>query len=203
MNQEFWWNWWIQFGVAAGTFGAVITALWAAMRKPDRPLLKLEVLRKEGERTVLNSGEDVRYYHLKVWNGNRSTSIATRVQVYLTLLEETDEFNKEDRVVWRGNIPLRWRDQEFVPWFQKLGSAKDADLCQIHKEGLLTLLPLFTPNSLLSFVHRKEACRLILSLQARSNQVDSELIRIGIYWDGSWAEGDIEMMQHLQVRAIK
>src|ERR1700722_8419018 len=114
MNQEFWWNWWIQFGVAAGTFGAVITALWAAMRKPDRPLLKLEVLRKEGERTVLNSGEDVRYYHLKVWNGNRSTSIAIRVQVYLTLLEETDEFNKEDRVVWRGNIPLRWRDKEFV-----------------------------------------------------------------------------------------
>jgi|ERR1700722_6809251 len=89
MNQEFWWNWWIQFAVAMGTIGAVVTALWAAMRQPDRPLLKLKILRDEGERTFLNSGEDVRNYHLKVWNEHRSTSLATRVQVYLTPLEES------------------------------------------------------------------------------------------------------------------
>src|ERR1700722_13939367 len=100
MNQEFWWNWWIQFGVTAGTFGAVITALWAAMRKPDRPLLKLEVLRKEGERTVLNSGEDVRYYHLKVWNGNRSTPLQQGSKCILRFLRKPT--NSTRKTVWCG-----------------------------------------------------------------------------------------------------
>jgi hypothetical protein len=205
MNPDFWWNWWVQFAVALGTIGAVVTALWAAMRQPDRPLLKMKVLRDEGERTFLNSGEDVRNYHLKVWNEHRSTSLATRVQVYLTLLEETNKLNGDLldgdlQKVWHGNLPLRWRDQEFVPRFQKLGSAKDADLCIIRKQGELSLLPLFMPNNLKPYADRKGACRLILSLQARSNQADSEIVRIEIWWDGMWADGDGELKEHLRVR---
>ena len=202
MNQEFWWNWWVQVAVAVGTIGAVVTALWAALRQPYRPLLKLKILREDGERAFLESGEDARYYHIKVWNENRSTSLASRVQVYFTLLEETDKPNGNLREVWQGNLPLRWRDQEYVPRFQKIGSAKDADLCMIRKQGGLSLLPLFMPYNLLPYAHRKGACRLVLSLQARSNQADSEPLRIQICWDGIWADGDTEMKEHLQVKAL-
>jgi hypothetical protein len=184
--------------VAVGTLLAVVVALYVAMRKPKPPLLRLKVLREEGEGTELNSGEHVRYYHLEVWNDERS-STATRVQVYLTLLEELKHGGWEQ--VWRGNLPLRWRDQDFVPKFQKLGSARDCDLCVIGQHSGLSLEPPFWPNSLRRFAYqRNRECTLMLSLQARSNQADSEVIRIQIHWDGIWARDDSDIQEHLQVK---
>jgi hypothetical protein len=198
---QFWWNWWAVAAAALATLGAVFVALWAALRKSKPPLLKLKVLRTEGEATQLNSGEHVRNYHLEVRNDERS-SVATRVQVYLTLLKELKHGSWEE--VWRGNLPLSWRDQQFVPKFQKLGSAKDCDLCVVGEHTGLSLLPLFWPNSLRPHAYQRNGeCTWMLSLEARSDQADSAGgIRVKIRWDGIWAHGDSDIQEHLQVKLL-
>jgi hypothetical protein len=199
MGQEFWLNWLVQLAVAVGTIGASITALYLAFRQSEQPRLKLKVLRREGERTRTNSGEDIRFYHLQVWNERRSSS-ATRVQVHLLRLEEPGP-DGNLQTTWLGDLPFRWRDQEFVPRFQKIGSSKDCDLCSVGRQSGLTLMPLFLPNSLNA--RRQGRCRLVLSFQARSNQADSEIIRISIAWDGIWEDGDTEMGRHCVVGALR
>lgn len=194
---QFWWNWGTSFGATAATLAAVGVALYLGLRKPTLPKLKLKVLREEGERTTLNSGEDVHYYHLEVRNEERAV-VATMVQVYFTVLqaEQPDGSLKE---VWRGNLPLNWRDQKYVPRFQKIGAARDCDLCCVRKLSGLALLPLFMPNSLLPYSQWTAPCRLILSIQVRSNQADSDMVRVEISWKGTWAE---DMRAHLQVKII-
>ena len=73
----------------------------------------------------------------------------------------------------------------------------------VRKQGSLSLVPLFMPNNLRPYADWKGACRLILSLEARSNQIDSELVRIELCWDGIWADGEGEMKEHLQIRPFR
>jgi hypothetical protein len=204
-DQQFWWNWWVNFAVAAGTFLAVFVALfgeWVRARVFP-PRFRLGLVRKEGERTQLTalvSGvstfiDDVRYYHLRVSN-RRRWSPATDVQVCLTRIEEPGR-DGHTQVTWVGNVPIRWRDQELVPLLRTLGSAADCDLCRVEKSKGLFLMPLILPNNLIA--HRSGKCHLVVHLQARSNQADSEVVRIGINWDGRWENGDKEMQQHLQI----
>ena len=108
MAQEFWWNWFVQLGVAVGTIGAVGVALWSAFRQTKRPVLMMKVLREEGELTELNTGEPVQMFHIEVSNAQRDV-VATRVQVYLSALAIVRDEKIEE--VWRGDIPLRRRDQ--------------------------------------------------------------------------------------------
>lgn len=91
-DQQFWWNWGVNLAVAVGTLGAVVVALFGEYLRP-KPRLKLKLLRKEGEKTLLTrieSGEyadDVGYYHLRISNERRWCP-AENTQVYLTRLEE-------------------------------------------------------------------------------------------------------------------
>ena len=41
---------------------------------------------------------------------------------------------------------------------------------------------------------------MVLSLQARSTEVDSEIFPLEIAWDGEWADGDTEIKRHLVVK---
>jgi hypothetical protein len=191
-DQKFWWNWWVGLGTAVGTVGAVVVALWQAFRRP-KPRLKLRLLRGEGEKTYLNSGESARYYHLHVWNERRSCP-ADEVQVYVSRVEEPESNPKRP---WEGNVPLRWRDQESVQPFPRIGSARDCDLCMIETRSGLHLMPLFLPNSLSA--HHPGKCALVLFVQARSNQADSKVMRVEILWDGVWSDDDTEMLGHMRI----
>ncbi len=196
MNHEFWWNWFVQLGVAVGTIGAVGVGLWSAFRQVKRAVLVMKVLREEGEFTKLNTGEPVQMFHLEVSNAQRDV-VATRVQVYLSALAIVRGEKLEE--VWRGDLALRWRDQEFVPKFQKIGGAKHCDLFRCGKLSGITLMTLFVPNTLATHTNYIEKCTLALFLQARSNQADSELTRFDVHWNGLWAEDGEEMKQHLQI----
>jgi hypothetical protein len=190
-DQQFWWNWVVSVATAVGTISAVVVALFLALRRP-KPSLNLKLLRPEGERTHLNSGELVRYYHLHVWNERRSCP-ADEVQVFLRRMEEPTSANEP----WQGDVPFRWRDQESIPKTLRIGTGRDCDLCIVGRDSGLRLMPLFTPNSLKA--HRLGACVLVLFVQARSNQVDSELQRIQISWDGMWDDEDEKMRKHLVI----
>jgi hypothetical protein len=205
-DQQFWWNWWVNFGIALATLAAVLVALfgqkWQARLLPPR--LKLTLGRKEGEKTQLrNQGDgalvdDVRYYYLRVSN-ERRWSPAEGVQVYLSRIEEPDA-SGDLQVVWVGDIPIRWRDQEFVPLLRTIGSAADCDLCRVGKTSGFALMPLIVPHNLNA--HRNKPFKLVASLQARSNQVDSEIMRIQISWDGLWEDGDVEMLRHQVINEL-
>jgi len=205
-DQQFWWNWWVNLGIALATLAAVLVALfgqkWQAKLLPPR--LRLTLGHKEGEKTQLrNQGDgtivdDVRYYYLRVSN-ERRWSPAEGVQVYLSRIEEPGP-DGDLQVVWVGNIPIRWRDQEFVPLLRTIGSAADCDLCRVGKASGFALMPLIVPHNLNA--HRNAPFRLVTSLQARSNQVDSAVVRIEISWDGSWEDGDVEMRRHLVIKEL-
>jgi hypothetical protein len=44
---------------------------------------------------------------------------------------------------------------------------------------------------------------LAVTVQARGNEVDSEVQRWRIFWDGGWEDGDLEMRKHLSVTRLK
>lgn len=150
-DQQFWWNWVVNLAVAVATFLAVLIALFGQQLWSEffPPHLRMRLLRKEGEKAPLirqNQGvteqfDDSRYYHLQVWNTRRRVSPAKQVQVYLTRLDEPGPSGRP-QVVWVGNVPLRWRNQEFVPLAQTIGAPKDCDFCMVQKKDRsLSLMP--------------------------------------------------------------
>jgi hypothetical protein len=96
---------------------------------------------------------------------------------------------------------MRWRHQEVSPLTRTIGHDADCDLCCVGKERWLSLLPLIAPLNL--DARREQRCRIVVSLQARSNQVDSPIFRIEIAWDGDWDDGDTEMRRHLRIRPLE
>ena len=202
-DQQFWWNWAINFAVACGTLLTVLVAVFGDKFRARffPPILKLQLVRPKGELTTETGpgGSDrVRFYHLCVSNGRR-WSPAREVQVFLTRIEEPGP-NDQLQVRWFGNVPMRWRDQEVVPIMRTIGADADIDFCRVGQKTGLALMPLITPNNLEA--KRPGKCRLVASLQARSNEADSEVIRAEVAWDGSWEEGESEMQHHFVVRQI-
>ena len=208
---QFWWNWWIQFGVATGTFAVALVALFgeALRSKLFPPLLSLQLLRPEGERTRIkittppaegstHRKEDARVYHVHVVN-ERRWSPAHQVQVFLMRLEEPGP-DGELAVTWVGDLPIRWRNQEVFPLARTIGPSADCDLCTVIKDKCVEIHPLVVPFNL--EIRRSGKVVMVASLQARGNQANSEVLRVHISWDGGWEAGDQEMKRHLVVKAL-
>ena len=152
-DQKFWWNWAINAVLAFATFLVFVAALFGdILRGLIRPQFNLQLVRSEGERTVIRNVDtgalydDVRYYHARVSNRRRWLT-AEEVQVYLTRVEEP---GPDDvlQPTWTGNIPMRWRDQEYVPLTRNIGADADIDLFRIERHHGLFLMPLLTPHNL-------------------------------------------------------
>jgi hypothetical protein len=205
-DQQFWWNWTVGVAGVAANLLVVLVALFGerfwSWKFP--PTLKIKLLERFGEKTVAMGRQngvtirnDVRFFHLLVWNERRKWSPAHGVQVFLTSIEEVGP-NGKYQVTWVGNVPMRWRDQEVVPVTATLGAPKDADFLMVGRQGLvLSLMPLIAPNNLP--VHRQGKCRFVARLQVRSNEADSQDFRAEVSWDGVWEDGDMEMGSHLHV----
>ena len=198
---NFWWNWWVNLGVAVGTISAVVVALFgqAFRAKFFPPQLCLALRDPEGEATTARGAdgntERVRYYHLRVWNARR-WSPAQGVQVVLLQLEEPGPDGRL-QVMWRGDVPFGWRHQQVVPLARTIGAEADIDLCSIGETGRLSLHLLLTPNNLQAI--RQNTSNLVLTVQARGNEGDSPLFRVKIAWDGKWDLGAAEMRKHMVI----
>jgi hypothetical protein len=185
--------------LCGGLGGAVFT--WFTNRRFRLPpVLRLRLLREQGEKEKNqlpdSSFEEVRYYHVRVSNERRG-STATDVAVFLTRVEEAGS-DGLFQVKWIGNIPVRWRNQQASPLTRTIGHDADCDLCCVGKTRWLSLMPLFTPFSLNA--RRTTACRLLVSLEARSTQIDAAVFLIEIDWDGEWADDDTVMEMHLRFK---
>lgn len=207
-NEQFWWNWWVQFGVAVGTLAAVFVALFGDWLKAKlfRPDLTLSLVNPRGELTtaVLMSPsgetreEKARFYHVRVSNRVRWPT-ATQVQVHLIRLEEPGP-DGELQLKWLGDVPMRWKSQEIQPLSRTVGPVADCDLCSIVKGKWLELHPLIVPNNLPA--RRREKADMVVSLQARSNEGESNIYRFRISWDGQWQDGESEMVHHLVTKEL-
>lgn len=209
--QQFWANWWVQLAVAIGTIGAVVVALFgdAFRAKFFPPKLSIRLLSTSGEKTQvtlswvengqqLDRREEARYYHLHVTNARR-WSPAHQTQIVLLAVEEPDASGRSE-VVWSGDVPLRWRHQEVFPTLRTVGPDTCADLCSVVRGKWLQLQTLIAPHNL--DVVRRSPTTMIVSIQARSNEADSNIARLKIAWDGKWHDGAQEMQKHLVVTEV-
>jgi len=200
---HFWLNFVVNLAVAVGTLLAVVVALGLGKRWFP-PKLKMGILDTLGEKTVntyqvaenLSAEEDVRFFHIKVWN-DRRWSPANQTQVFLTAIQQKGP-NGQWRVTWSGDVPMRWRDQEVTSVTQTIGGSRHSDFCMVGKtRRMLALTPLIFPNNLKWLW--KGSCEFIARLQARSTEADSEELYVRVSWSGEWEDGAIEMRNQLQV----
>ncbi len=185
-------------GLIGGGFGGAVFTWFANRKFRLPPVLKLRLVRREGERGRIGgpTGQNARYYHLRVSNARRRWAPATDVQVFLTRLEEPGP-NGIFQVVWVGDVPMRWRNQESSPLTRTIGADADCDLCSVGEQGWMSLMPLITPFSMVA--QKTIPWRVVLLLQVRSTQADSRFFHVEISWDGLWEPGDAEIQKHLTI----
>lgn len=208
-NSESWLSLAIQFAIAIGTIGAVVVALFGGWLrdKLTPPKLMIRLKDARGSKTPVtvtdpkDGGQretDGRWYHVEVANKSR-WSPAKEVQVFLLRVEEPDAA-EQDQIIWLGDVPMRWRHQEIRPVAPTIGPTIDCDLCSVIKDKSVQLWPLITPHSLNA--QRREPCNFTVTLQARSIETDSNLLRVQIAWNGEWSDDTDEMARNMVVKQL-
>jgi hypothetical protein len=81
-----------------------------------------------------------------------------------------------------------------------IGPAVSCNLCSVVKDKWVQLHPLIVPNNLSAL--RREPATIVVSLQARANEGESEITRFQISWDGKWEGRETKMVNHLVVRQL-
>ncbi|MBN1290414.1 MAG: hypothetical protein JXB48_01120 [Candidatus Latescibacteria bacterium] len=210
-DSQFWWNWWVKFGATIATFAAVLIALFGDWIKSHlfSPKLVLSLRNNKGEKTIVTfqlqteqgqqtQNVDARYYHVKVSNAVR-WPIASQTRVFLLSIEEPGP-DGELQITWSGELPVQWTHQTIHPFNRTIGPTAYCDLCSVLKDKWIQLHPIIIPNN---FPMKKSiATTLVVSLQAKSNEGESAIVRFKIAWDGKWDDGDVEMSHHLVIKEV-
>lgn len=210
---RFWLDWGVQFLVAAGTLGAVYAALFGDSFRAKRVKLRASIENSLGVYTPTrtqvvgvrggnvtfggyNAGE-ARYYQLRVSNASRRFP-AHRVDVWLLRI---DQFGEDGGVqTWTGEIPLIWQHQNHLPGPRIVGNSANVDLFAISGEmtSRNRVLDLqLQIGALNAPKEHREACKLLLTIQVRSDESNSAESRIRVEWDGQWECDDDAMSQHV------
>jgi hypothetical protein len=215
-----WWSdphWWVQAVVAFGTLLAVIVALFAEPLKrwlcPPEFILGLKS--DSGELTPVtiqdpNTGktrsEQARYYHLSVKNSGWSTAKNTAVYVTHIMLRGAGGIWYQ---AWSGETPLTWRHSELYPLMREIGTTPvDADLFSLVRNKWLELCVVVRPNALPTDMPNdlpgrwREKIDMVVTVQVKSTDAQSVPKLFHVVWDGSWQDGDAEIVRHLRIRPI-
>lgn len=74
---------------------------------------------------------------------------------------------------------------------------QDADA---GKAKWLQLTPTFAPYGV--ELRYRQPCALRMTLQAQSDEADSELLVVVARWNGQWDDGAVEMAQHVRLDVL-
>ena len=208
--EEFLWNWWVPLATAVATFLAVLAALflnWFCARFFP-PVLVLELVDRRGAPPVSAFGiftiegqqrtfQSVsRWYHVRVEN-KRRMSRATETQVCLVAVAMP---NAAGTYITQstGAIPLKVRHEGVVQ--RIIRPPVEWDFCSVIKEVPPNGSPVFELQTVVApsdiIVRQSAPFRMVLTLQARSIEVDSNLLRLKLVWDGQWADDTGQMASH-------
>ncbi len=212
MNNDFWWNWGVQFAVAFGTLAVVFVALFGDWLRSRlfKPRLQLSLVSTAGEFTnvrIVREGEHetrdetagARYYHIRVKNESKWPN-ASEVQVLLIRVEAPGP-DGALQLLWSGDMPINWKFPQLHPLARTIGPDADCDLCSVVEDYWLELHPVIVPGNLKT--KYREPVTLVVTLQARYSEGVSDLFRFQIAWDGKWDAGEVEMKKHLAVKELK
>ncbi len=213
LDKQFWWNWWVQFGTALATFLAVLAALFLDWfrAKIFPPRLTLSLVNPRGAQPVTayvtTAGQPIafqtvsRWYHLKGIN-NRRMSKATDTQVCLLAVGIP---NAAGQIVTRttGAIPLKIRHVGIVRPGRIIGPPVEWDLCSVFRELQPNGTPVFELQTVVAptdiTVRTDQPFRMVLTLQARSIEVDSNILRVELVWNGQWSDDGDQMANHFVI----
>jgi hypothetical protein len=214
-DPNFWWNWWVQLATALATFLAVLAALFLDWFRSKffPPLLFLELVDKRGAPPtgayIMTAGQPTafqtvsRWYHVRVENRRRMTR-ATETQVCLV---EVGIPNAAGKYVSQsvGAIPLKVRNEGVVRPGRIIGPPVEWDLCSIYRELAPGGRPVFELHTVVAptniTVRTDQPHKVLLTLQARSIEADSNFLNVELVWDGQWADDTDQMTQHLVITA--
>lgn len=208
-EQQFSWTWTVQVIAAVGTFLAVVVAVfgdWIRSRL-FRPSLGIELATPKGERAAVGQAgvtglHPARYYYFRVSNtATNRWPHATSVMPHLVRIEEPAA-DGSFQLAWQGDVLLQWRRIEVGSFNYALGPPQECHLCSVFNTPQGPRLQLHPVVKPLIFTDFFSACRLRLFVQARSDQVDSELACFEVSWDGVWIDGESEMATHLVVKRV-
>lgn len=203
-DQQFWWNWWVYALTAVGTVGAVLVALFGQkIRALFPPLLRISVPNPLGEACPAEVPQpdgtkfrtDSRWFHVEVENQRRNLVPATGVQVFLQKIDEFDSAVGQWRVAWSASeIPIGWKNQNIKPPALTIGRPDGCDLFSIIRADppVLSIHPLIGVFSLNT--QWRAACRLLLTLQARSVEADSNILQVEITWNGRLSDNPVQLV---------
>ncbi len=217
-------NFIVQSLIFLATFLAVVVALFQKdMRARFRPSsLKVELARELGYLAtsrlfppgqalpVYYRDSESRWYHLKVTNPRRLVDAVNNVFVSLLRVEQKGG-DGQYYETWSGDVALNWRGE--METRKVIGTWAESDLCWVLKDKWLQLavrtegVPINLKWRYRILSEGKETATtlpvdLVVTVQARGNEVDSEEQRYRIYWNGEWKDGEKEMRQHFHVTRL-
>src|SRR5262245_31382893 len=189
------WQFWTNFAVKTlgtlATFLAVLVALfgsrWRYRMIPPR--LKIVLSSTEGMGgevfdldRVTNQARHLTnavWFHIQVDNETRDTPVSG-VHIFLLSIEAPDA-SGTFKPVWEGNAPLGWRHDK-NPQPKTIGYGAECDLCHVLKQPPMVRLSPINPGQVPDTI--TGPCKLILTLQARGVEAESNRYRVEISWDG-------------------
>lgn len=175
--------------------------LAAVGSSPPAPQLGLRIRQERGNPGIHRSSHPggptfrSRWYHLRVWNNNRSASIAHGARVLLSEIWEKRDGRLER--IWEEEVPMKWTHHEGAE--RTIGAPADADLCWLMQgESVVRLATRATPFSMPTEIPPRAARVLVFCV--RAHEIDSDRFSVEVSWDGLFSESEAEMAQHLIVR---
>ena len=226
-DDQFQWNWWLNFAIflatfftGIATFGAVLVALFHDWLRhnllPPKLCISLSGYPHSTTMTQVHGNDPLRepivteslWFHVEVSNERRFAR-AEAVQLMLVRVEEPDSSGVFS-TVWIGEVPLTWQHMyAFNTTTERvLGHPIRSDLISCTKQAFhestpfLRINTIFTPNELAKYAVRAGQLRMRLTIQARSLEVDSDPMLIEIAWDGTWSDDLNDMARRLVVKKI-
>jgi len=203
-----WWTWSINLAVAVGTVGAVVVALFL---EPLRtwlfpPTLRLRLnegfglgIDREAPQGRKHS-TPVWWFCLKVSSGRRRLPVHG-VRVILTKIRDD-----EGHTTYGGEIAMTWGLTKEAT--RTIGPEAVVDLCALYEDRVtpegerLGLVLELQPARPIPHTLPKQVLPgkpVILSFQARGDEVDSHTLDVRIAWDGKWGATEKEIKEHLSV----
>jgi hypothetical protein len=210
---HFWMDWGVRAVVGIGTILVAAAAIFADAVKAKFVRLSISVdnvhgtyqpyvvVIKDGEQVVAQSASiPARYYHLRVTNRSRRFP-AHRTTVWLLKLELKEKDSLES---WRGEIPLAWQHEDFLPGPRVIGEHPSlCDLFSISSQGPGPLT-IQVRNPPVGFTQTfKGACEFWVTVQARSDENSSGEYRFHVKWDGNWDPAVEGMKLEFKDRKLK
>lgn len=209
---------WTDVATAVGTVGAVVVALFVwFLPKFFPPKLQLTKAAPNGvpQQLQVAMGNTVvgnitvpavprngwgRFYQLEVRNARRWAKAHNVRVMFLKLETETATGWVES---WGGGgIPLKWQHQDQLGSTRTLGPSAFADLFNVLRlDGApvvtqLGLTPIFRPLGV--ELNYGGQCGLRVTIQAQSDEADSDHFVVTLHWNGQWHDGEQEMAQHVR-----